>query len=123
MSAFDTVQVTWTFAGNDTIKKCLTDFMNCSSDIIKTLQDLRLEFFSVLPNLGNPTSRGILITSPTTHEQLSNYRWNTDMVVDGSNEKISELFGDWYFDQKGVRIIDKYPCPYNCSINDTKANN
>ncbi|CAH9124492.1 unnamed protein product [Cuscuta epithymum] len=123
MSPFDTVQVTWTFSGNDTIKKCLTTSLNCSTDIIKTLQDLRLEFLSVLPKLSNASSRGILITSPTTHEQLSNYRWNNDMVVDGSDEKISKLFGDWYFERKAVQIIDKYACPYNCSVRNNNGNN
>ncbi|CAH9079391.1 unnamed protein product [Cuscuta epithymum] len=121
MSAFDTVQVTWTFSANNTIKKCLT-LLNCSDDIIKALQDLRLEFLSVLPKLSNASSRGILITSPTTHEQLSNYRWNSDMVVDGSDQKISKLFGDWYFDRKSIQIIDKYPCPYNCSVSQNTAN-
>ncbi|CAH9079398.1 unnamed protein product [Cuscuta epithymum] len=127
MSAFDTVQVTWTFSANDTIKECLTISHNCSNDIIKTLQDLRLEFLSVLPKQSNTTSsRGILITSSTTHEQLSNYRWNSDMVVDGSNETIAKLFGNWYFGRKSVQVIDKYQCPYNCSSslvpNGNKAN-
>ncbi|CAH9100663.1 unnamed protein product [Cuscuta europaea] len=73
MSAFDTVQVTWTFPGNDTIRNCL-DAQNCPNDIIKTLQDLRSEFLSVLPKPSRALSRGLLITSPTTHEQQSNYR-------------------------------------------------
>ncbi|CAH9079415.1 unnamed protein product, partial [Cuscuta epithymum] len=117
MSAFDTVQITWTFPRDNSITPCLTSH-NCSNEIIKTLQDLRLEFLSVLPKQkGTISSRGILITSPKLHEQLSNDAWNSDMVVDGSNETISKLFGDWYFDRRSVQVVDKYPCPYNCSSN------
>lgn len=48
--------------------------------------DLRLELLSVLPKQDNTSSRGILITSPTVHEQVRYFSWNFDMVVDGSNE-------------------------------------
>ncbi|CAH9079443.1 unnamed protein product [Cuscuta epithymum] len=59
-----------TFPGNTTIKECLQS-ENCSDDIIKTLQDLRLEFLSVLPKANSTLPRGLLITSPTIHEQQS----------------------------------------------------
>ncbi|XP_019163668.1 PREDICTED: pectin acetylesterase 8-like [Ipomoea nil] len=114
MSAFDSVQVSWTFKNNEAIKKCIMDqtgCSSCSSEMYKVLQDLRLEFLSLLPKHTNCSSKGVLITSPKTHEQERNSHWNSDMVVEGSNETIVNLFRDWYFDKRGVYIIDKYPYP------------
>nr|GLL47432.1 pectin acetylesterase 8-like [Ipomoea trifida] len=117
MSAFDTFQVSSTFIHNETIQNCIMNETACSSDIYKVLQDLRLELLSLLPNQSNSSSKGVLITSPKAHGQIQSTNWYLDMVIEGSNETIAKLFRDWYFDNRDVYIIDKYPYPYskNCS--------
>nr|GMD00192.1 pectin acetylesterase 8-like [Ipomoea batatas] len=109
--------VSWTFKHNATINNCIVNCTTCSSEIYKVLQDLRLEFLSLLPNQTNSLSKGVLITSLTAHGQEPSRNWDLDMVIEGSNETIAKLFRDWYFDRRGVYIIDKYPYPYlnNCS--------
>ncbi|XP_019166135.1 PREDICTED: pectin acetylesterase 8-like [Ipomoea nil] len=115
MSAFDKVQINYIFPKHkETITACLHS-QNCSTEMIKAMQELRLELLSVLPKQDNTSSRGILITSETVHEQIRYLAWNSNRVVDGSNETISKMFTDWYFDGKVVQVIDKYLCPYNCS--------
>ncbi|XP_031107495.1 pectin acetylesterase 8-like [Ipomoea triloba] len=113
MSAFDIFQVSSTFIHNETIQNCIVNETACSSEIYKVLQDLRLELLSLLPNQSNSSSKGVLITSPKAHGQIQSANWYLDMVIEGSNETIAKLFRDWYFDNRDVHIIDKYPYPYS----------
>ncbi|XP_019165709.1 PREDICTED: pectin acetylesterase 8-like [Ipomoea nil] len=111
MSAYDIIQVTWTFKRNETILSCILDDSFCSTEIYRVLQDFRQEFLSLLPNQSNSSSKGVLITSPSAHGQETSKNWYLDMVIEGSNETIAKLFRDWYFDKRGIYIIDRYPFP------------
>nr|GLL33702.1 pectin acetylesterase 8-like [Ipomoea trifida] len=54
MSAFDTVQVSWTFKHNETIKNCIVNCTTCSSEIYEVLQG-----FDTMPKAKEGLSRPV----------------------------------------------------------------
>ncbi|XP_019150658.1 PREDICTED: pectin acetylesterase 8-like [Ipomoea nil] len=110
MSAFDQIEIQYTL-GEDFDSTCITG-RNCSSNQLKAMQDLRSELLTVLPNGGKNSKNGLLITSPFAHTRLFGPYWY--YLVPGTKKTYDELFRDWYFDRKSVRVVDKYPCPYHC---------
>ncbi|VFR01086.1 unnamed protein product [Cuscuta campestris] len=112
MSAFDTVQINYTLSNEHAV--CSKNPNCTSSQLIKDMQELRLEFLDVLREQRNNSQKGVLIYSPFSHALLFDYRWYS-LAPGGTKETYDELFRDWYFDRKRVNMIDTYPCPYNCS--------
>ncbi|XP_019150657.1 PREDICTED: pectin acetylesterase 8-like isoform X2 [Ipomoea nil] len=111
MSEFDRVQIEYTL-GKDFVT-CIEQ-RNCSSNQLKAMQDLRTELLPVLPNGGKNSKNGLLITSPFAHTRLFDPSWY--FPVPGTKKTYDELFRDWYFDRKSVRVIDNYTCPYHCYV-------
>lgn len=91
---------------------CKLDIKKCSPAQLKTMQDFRLQFLSVVPAAGSSLSRGMFINSCYAHCQTEMQEtWLRSDSPLLSNKSIAEAVGDWYYDRSPFEEID---CPYPC---------
>ncbi|GAY32714.1 hypothetical protein CUMW_281370, partial [Citrus unshiu] len=117
-SAYDSWQITNILVPDDADPKgtwscCKVDIKTCSSTQLQTMQGFRVQFLNALSELGNSSSRGMLIDSCYTHcrtEYQEAWLSADSPVLDKTS--IAKAVGDWYYDRSPFQKID---CPYPCN--------
>ncbi|KAH9687774.1 Pectin acetylesterase 8 [Citrus sinensis] len=117
-SAYDSWQITNILVPDDadpkgTWSSCKVDIKTCSSTQLQTMQGFRVQFLNALAELGNSSSRGMLIDSCYTHcrtEYQEAWLSADSPVLDKT--PIAKAVGDWYYDRSPFQKID---CPYPCN--------
>lgn len=113
MSAFDQIQLKYGLS--ESYEQCAIN-SNCTSNELKTIQELRLHFLSLLPK-SNSQSIAIWISNCVTHE-FTYFSWyGRDKIKVMGDKTYAEAFGDWYFDRNTspIRAIDMSNKPVDCS--------
>lgn len=98
-------------------KNCKLDFKKCSAAQMKTIQDYRSIFVSVVTKAaGTSPARGMWIDSCYAHCQSGRLlTWSSDTSTQVANTKIVKAVSDWYNGRGLVRKIDSpYPSNPTC---------
>ncbi|CAH9080603.1 unnamed protein product [Cuscuta europaea] len=113
MSAFDQIQMRYGLTPS--FEKCAV-YNNCSAFELKTIQDQRMDFLSLLPK-SDSSSTAIWVPNCVSHE-FTYFSWNGPNKIKVMGDKTyAEVFGDWYFDRNTspIRAIDRSDMPVDCT--------
>ncbi|XP_019179215.1 PREDICTED: pectin acetylesterase 8-like [Ipomoea nil] len=94
------------------LRKSFKDHVKLPTPIYQVLKDFRLQFLDALPPC--KPSNGMFINNCFGHTEIATITWN----IDGNkiNNVIDvQAIRDWYFDRKGVNLIEKIDLIKNCT--------
>nr|GLL36844.1 pectin acetylesterase 8-like isoform X3 [Ipomoea trifida] len=111
MSSFDQIQAKYNLSPEHEV--CLV-YQNCTLVEANDIEALRLEFLDTLPK-GNPSSRGIWVTSCIGHDLIEGGWIAPKSNTINGNKAYSEVFGDWFYDRRAINIIDISNVSKNCT--------
>ncbi|KAH0905027.1 hypothetical protein HID58_044530 [Brassica napus] len=102
--------------------KCRLNIKECDAEQMKVLHGFRSSLMDAIGKFHQNKAGGMFIDSCYSHSQmLKPVMWHSPTSTRIKNKTIAESVGDWYFNRKPVKLIDRpYPCnPYCYNMNFT----
>ncbi|GAB2272520.1 hypothetical protein Dimus_007343 [Dionaea muscipula] len=92
--------------------KCKRNIHDCKPSEMEILQGFRNSMLTTLGEFKEKKEGGMFINSCFIHCQTWWDTWHGPTSPKIDNKTIAESVGDWYFNQREVKLID---CPYPCN--------
>ncbi|XP_078179058.1 pectin acetylesterase 5-like [Carex rostrata] len=98
---------------------CKLGIKSCNPMQMKILEGFRAALLDDISDVKTKKDWGIFVDSCFVHcQSLRNITWHSPYYQRINNKTIAESTGDWYFDRREVKEIDRpYPCNPTC-LND-----